>query len=28
VHDYLDQQHESVRFEPIDDYSVWWQKAR
>jgi O-methyltransferase len=28
VHDYLDQQAESVRFERIDDYSVWWQKAR
>jgi O-methyltransferase len=28
VHDYLDQHGEKVTFERIDDYSVWWQKAR
>ena len=28
VHDYLGQRAEAVRFERIDDYSVWWQKAR
>jgi O-methyltransferase len=27
VHDYLEQIGESARFEPIDDYSVWWRKA-
>jgi len=26
VHDYLEQLGEDVRFERIDDYSVWWQK--
>jgi O-methyltransferase len=28
VHDYLDQHGEKVTFERIDDYSVWWRKAR
>jgi len=28
VHDYLDEHGEKVTFEQIDDYSVWWQKAR
>jgi len=28
VHDYLDRQGEKVTLERIDDYSVWWQKAR
>jgi len=28
VHDYLDQRGEKVKFEPIDDYSVWWRTAR
>jgi O-methyltransferase len=28
VHDFLEQRGESVRFERIDDYGVWWQKAR
>jgi O-methyltransferase len=28
VHDYLDQHGEKVTLERIDDYSVWWQKAR
>ena len=26
VHDYLDRRGEKVRFERIDDYSVWWRK--
>jgi O-methyltransferase len=28
VHDFLAQRGESVKFERIDDYGVWWQKAR
>jgi O-methyltransferase len=28
VHDFLEQRSESVRFERIDDYGVWWQKPR
>jgi len=28
VHDYLDRHSEKVTLERIDDYSVWWQKAR
>ena len=28
VHDFLDAQGETVTLEPIDDYSVWWRKAR
>jgi len=28
VHDYLDRHGEKVTLERIDDYSVWWQKAR
>jgi O-methyltransferase len=28
VHDFLEHRGESVRFERIDDYGVWWQKAR
>jgi O-methyltransferase len=27
VHDYLEQRKESVRFERIDDYAVWWRKG-